>query len=73
MPDQPEVLQGDAALPFAELDARVTRMVDAPADLDVRAGDRVTLMFGNAWRLPEAGLGLMRLGAASTAPSTNSR
>jgi acyl-CoA synthetase (AMP-forming)/AMP-acid ligase II len=64
-PDRPAVLQGDTALTFGALDARVNRMARALGGLGVGAGDRVALMFGNDWRFLEALLGPMRLGAVA--------
>ena len=62
-PDRPAVMQGDVALTYRQLDARMRRVAEMLRGLDMRPGSRVALLFPNEWPFVEAIFGSMRAGA----------
>jgi long-chain acyl-CoA synthetase len=62
MPDKPAVVLGERTLPFAELNQRANRVVNAFHSLGVAAGDRVAVMSYNSIETFELASGLRRAG-----------
>jgi long-chain acyl-CoA synthetase len=62
-PDRPAVIQGEVALTYRDLDARMMRVAGMLRGLDAAPGTRVALLFPNEWPFVEAMFGAMRAGA----------
>ena len=61
-PSSVAVIQDDRRITFEELDARCDRVGNVLRSLDLRAGDRVGLVFDNDFRFFECCFGAMRVG-----------
>ena len=64
-PSKTAIIQGEASLSFADLEARANRVANGLLDLGVKHGDRVALLFPNAYQFVESLLGTMRAGAVA--------
>jgi acyl-CoA synthetase (AMP-forming)/AMP-acid ligase II len=64
-PDKTAIIQGEVTLSFADLEARANRVANGLLGLGIGRGDRVALLFPNAYQFVESLLGTMRAGAVA--------
>lgn len=64
-PRKPAIIQGEVSLTFADLEARSNRVANGLLDFGIGHGDRVALLFANAYQYVESLLGTMRAGAVA--------
>src|SRR5215217_5385615 len=64
-PNKTAIIQGEVTLTFADLEVRSNRVANGLLGLGIGHGDRVALLFPNAYQFVESLLGTMRAGAAA--------